>query len=108
MKRLLSLLLAVLMVVSMASFAVMAEEGEEVVTGPLELTEQAGVFFEGENALEPVALGSTEQKVWEGDVDFAGVSEKAAWITPVPGGVGRMTVAMLLDNTVAAAESLVK
>lgn len=42
-----------------------------------------------------------------GDVDFAEVSRKAAWITPVPGGVGRMTVAMLLDNTVAAAESMV-
>lgn len=41
-----------------------------------------------------------------GDVDFAGVSEKAAYITPVPGGVGRMTVAMLIANTVAAAERL--
>lgn len=43
-----------------------------------------------------------------GDVDFAQVSQKAGWITPVPGGVGRMTIAMLLDNTVAAAERLVK
>ena len=43
-----------------------------------------------------------------GDVDFAQVSRKAGWITPVPGGVGRMTIAMLLDNTVAAAERLVK
>ena len=41
---------------------------------------------------------------WEGDVDFASVSEKASWITPVPGGVGKMTIAMLMDNTVAAAE----
>jgi methylenetetrahydrofolate dehydrogenase (NADP+) / methenyltetrahydrofolate cyclohydrolase len=39
-----------------------------------------------------------------GDVDFAGVSEVAAWITPVPGGVGPMTRAMLLVNTVEAAE----
>jgi len=39
-----------------------------------------------------------------GDVDFAAVSEKASWITPVPGGVGKMTIAMLMDNTVAAAE----
>jgi methylenetetrahydrofolate dehydrogenase (NADP+)/methenyltetrahydrofolate cyclohydrolase len=38
-----------------------------------------------------------------GDVDFAGVSETAAWITPVPGGVGPMTVAMLLENCVKAA-----
>lgn len=34
-----------------------------------------------------------------GDVDFAGVAEVAAYITPVPGGVGPMTVAMLLSNT---------
>lgn len=39
-----------------------------------------------------------------GDVDFAGVREKAAAITPVPGGVGPMTVTMLLENTVASAE----
>mgnify|MGYP000551379480 CR=1 FL=1 len=39
-----------------------------------------------------------------GDVDFEGVKEKAAAITPVPGGVGPMTVTMLLDNTVSAAE----
>ncbi|MBR2138788.1 MAG: bifunctional 5,10-methylene-tetrahydrofolate dehydrogenase/5,10-methylene-tetrahydrofolate cyclohydrolase, partial [Bacilli bacterium] len=32
------------------------------------------------------------------------VSEKASWITPGPGGVGKMTIAMLMDNTVAAAE----
>ena len=39
-----------------------------------------------------------------GDVDFEAVKEKAAYITPVPGGVGKMTIAMLMDNTVAAAE----
>jgi len=39
-----------------------------------------------------------------GDVDFDGVRKKASHITPVPGGVGPMTVTMLLDNTVAAAE----
>ena len=38
-----------------------------------------------------------------GDVDFEGVSEKAAAITPVPGGVGPMTIAMLLSNTARAA-----
>ena len=41
-----------------------------------------------------------------GDVDFEPVDEKAAWITPVPGGVGKMTIAMLMDNTVAAAEKV--
>lgn len=39
-----------------------------------------------------------------GDVDFEGVSQVAGWITPVPGGVGPMTRAMLLVNTIEAAE----
>jgi len=39
-----------------------------------------------------------------GDVDFAAASERASWITPVPGGVGPMTIAMLLANTLQAAE----
>ncbi|WP_420383270.1 bifunctional methylenetetrahydrofolate dehydrogenase/methenyltetrahydrofolate cyclohydrolase FolD [Novosphingobium sp.] len=39
-----------------------------------------------------------------GDVDFAGVSAKAAAMTPVPGGVGPLTVTMLLENTVVSAE----
>ena len=37
-----------------------------------------------------------------GDVDFSSVKDKASWITPVPGGVGPMTVAILLRNTVTA------
>lgn len=37
-----------------------------------------------------------------GDVDFASASERASWITPVPGGVGPMTVTMLLHNTCQA------
>ena len=39
-----------------------------------------------------------------GDVDFAGVKEVAGWITPVPGGVGPMTITMLLVNTLESAE----
>jgi methylenetetrahydrofolate dehydrogenase (NADP+)/methenyltetrahydrofolate cyclohydrolase len=39
-----------------------------------------------------------------GDVDFEGVKEKASYITPVPGGVGQMTVTMLLHNTILSAE----
>jgi methylenetetrahydrofolate dehydrogenase (NADP+) / methenyltetrahydrofolate cyclohydrolase len=39
-----------------------------------------------------------------GDVDFVGASERASWITPVPGGVGPMTIAMLLSNTLTATE----
>ena len=39
-----------------------------------------------------------------GDVDFDAARERASWITPVPGGVGPMTIAMLLSNTLLAAE----
>jgi methylenetetrahydrofolate dehydrogenase (NADP+)/methenyltetrahydrofolate cyclohydrolase len=39
-----------------------------------------------------------------GDVDFEGVKNVAGWITPVPGGVGPMTITMLLVNTLEAAE----
>jgi methylenetetrahydrofolate dehydrogenase (NADP+)/methenyltetrahydrofolate cyclohydrolase len=41
-----------------------------------------------------------------GDVDFDSVAERAGWITPVPGGVGPMTVAMLMRNELDAAEVL--
>jgi methylenetetrahydrofolate dehydrogenase (NADP+)/methenyltetrahydrofolate cyclohydrolase len=41
-----------------------------------------------------------------GDVGFAEASKRAAWITPVPGGVGPMTVATLLENTLLAADTL--
>jgi len=43
-----------------------------------------------------------------GDVEFAVARERAAYVSPVPGGVGPMTVAMLLSNTVAAAERAVE
>lgn len=41
-----------------------------------------------------------------GDVDFAGVSEKAGYITPVPGGVGPMTITMLMFNTLKSAKNI--
>jgi len=40
-----------------------------------------------------------------GDVEYAAAAERAAWITPVPGGVGPMTIAMLMSNTVLACRS---
>ncbi|TFH26564.1 MAG: bifunctional 5,10-methylene-tetrahydrofolate dehydrogenase/5,10-methylene-tetrahydrofolate cyclohydrolase, partial [Myxococcales bacterium] len=43
-----------------------------------------------------------------GDVDFAAVREVAGAITPVPGGVGPLTIAMLLSNTLLAAQALEK
>ena len=50
-----------------------------------------------------VGINRVDGKVC-GDVDFESVKEKAGWITPVPGGVGKMTIAMLLANTADAAE----
>ena len=50
-----------------------------------------------------VGINRVDGKVC-GDVDFDAVKEKAGWITPVPGGVGKMTIAMLLSNTADAAE----
>ena len=52
-----------------------------------------------------VGINRTEDGKLIGDVDFAAAKEKAAWITPVPGGVGPMTVATLLQNTIDAAEN---
>jgi methylenetetrahydrofolate dehydrogenase (NADP+)/methenyltetrahydrofolate cyclohydrolase len=51
-----------------------------------------------------VDIGISRQKgKLVGDVDFESVIEKAKWLTPVPGGVGPLTIAMLLSNTVSAA-----
>jgi len=50
-----------------------------------------------------VGINRVDGKVC-GDVDFDSVKEIASWITPVPGGVGKMTITMLLMNTVEAAE----
>jgi methylenetetrahydrofolate dehydrogenase (NADP+)/methenyltetrahydrofolate cyclohydrolase len=50
-----------------------------------------------------VGINRIEGKL-AGDVDFAAARELAGWITPVPGGVGPMTIAMLMQNTVTAAE----
>ena len=55
-----------------------------------------------------VGINRVDGKV-KGDVDYDAVKETAGWITPVPGGVGKMTITMLLANTVEAAErTLVK
>ena len=53
-----------------------------------------------------VGINRVDGKV-RGDVDFDSVSAVAGWITPVPGGVGKMTITMLLQNTLEAAERMV-
>jgi len=47
-----------------------------------------------------VGINRLDNNKLVGDIDFASAKEKASWITPVPGGVGPMTVATLLQNTV--------
>ncbi len=51
-----------------------------------------------------VGINRNEEGKLVGDVDFENVSKKASYITPVPGGVGPMTIAMLMNNVVKAAE----
>lgn len=85
-----------------------------------EITRQADIlvtaigkpcFITGDMVKEGVVvidagINRTEGKKIYGDVDFASVSPKASAITPVPGGVGLLTVTMLLYNTVACAKRL--
>jgi methylenetetrahydrofolate dehydrogenase (NADP+)/methenyltetrahydrofolate cyclohydrolase len=51
-----------------------------------------------------VGINRLENGKIAGDVDFATAKERAAWISPVPGGVGPMTVATLIENTLFACE----
>ncbi len=51
-----------------------------------------------------IGINRAENGKLVGDVDFANVSQKCSYITPVPGGVGPMTIAMLLNNTLRAAQ----
>jgi methylenetetrahydrofolate dehydrogenase (NADP+) / methenyltetrahydrofolate cyclohydrolase len=53
-----------------------------------------------------VGMNRSDEGKLCGDVDFAAVREVAGWITPVPGGVGPMTITMLLYNTLQAAEAM--
>jgi methylenetetrahydrofolate dehydrogenase (NADP+)/methenyltetrahydrofolate cyclohydrolase len=79
----------------LADILVVATGKAGLVTGPM-VKEGAAVIDVGINRLPDGKL--------VGDVDFASVRERAGWITPVPGGVGPMTITMLLANTVQAAE----
>ena len=52
-----------------------------------------------------IGINRLEDGSLVGDVDFENVSSKCSYITPVPGGVGPMTIAMLLSNTLKAAKA---
>ena len=70
------------------------------------IKEGAAVIDVGVNRVEDASRKRGYRLV--GDVDFAGASNVASWITPVPGGVGPMTIAMLLKNTLQAARMRTK
>ena len=65
----------------------------------------AGGWIKDGAVVIDVGINRTADGTLVGDVDFEGARVHAGWITPVPGGVGPMTVAMLLANTVAAARA---
>lgn len=62
-----------------------------------------GMVKEGAVVID-VGMNRDENGKLCGDVDFATVEPKAGWITPVPGGVGPMTITMLMKNTITAAK----
>jgi methylenetetrahydrofolate dehydrogenase (NADP+) / methenyltetrahydrofolate cyclohydrolase len=77
-----------------ADIAVVAIGKPRFVTADM-IKDEAIIIDVGYNRVNNKAIG---------DVDFGSVSQKAGWITPVPGGVGPMTVAMLLSNVLCAYE----
>jgi methylenetetrahydrofolate dehydrogenase (NADP+)/methenyltetrahydrofolate cyclohydrolase len=79
----------------LADILVVATGKPRLITGAM-VKEGAAVIDVGINRLADGKL--------VGDVDFESVKERAGWITPVPGGVGPMTITMLLANTIQAAE----
>ncbi len=83
-----------------ADLLVVAVGRPETVTADM-VREGAVVIDVGSNRVD--APETEKGYRWVGDVAFEEVREKAAWITPVPGGVGPMTIAMLLRNTLEAA-----
>ncbi|MCL6628569.1 MAG: bifunctional 5,10-methylenetetrahydrofolate dehydrogenase/5,10-methenyltetrahydrofolate cyclohydrolase [Armatimonadetes bacterium] len=82
-----------------ADILVAAVGKPEMITGDM-IKEGAVVIDAGYNKVE----GRGKDV---GDVEFDSAAQKASWITPVPGGVGPMTIAMLLKNTMKAARRLV-
>ncbi|MDC7232489.1 MAG: bifunctional methylenetetrahydrofolate dehydrogenase/methenyltetrahydrofolate cyclohydrolase FolD [Spirochaetales bacterium] len=85
-----------------ADILIAAAGRPEMITGDM-IKQDAVVIDVGVNRVED----SSKKRGYRltGDVDFAGASEKASYITPVPGGVGPMTITMLLFNTVKSAAS---
>jgi methylenetetrahydrofolate dehydrogenase (NADP+)/methenyltetrahydrofolate cyclohydrolase len=88
----------------MADILIVAVGKAKAVTADM-VREGAVVIDVGVNRIGKTAEGKA---ILAGDVDFDAVKEKASYITPVPGGVGPMTITMLMMNTVRAAEARIK
>jgi len=84
---------------SMADILVVATGRPKMITG--DMVKPGAVVID-------VGINRTEEGKLIGDVDFDSVKEVAGYITPVPGGVGPMTITMLVANTVQAAERINK
>lgn len=87
-----------------ADILVVAAGSPNLITGPM-VKEGVVVVDVGMNRIADAKSRRGYSLV--GDCDFESVSEKASWITPVPGGVGPMTVAMLMRNTLLACKKSV-
>ena len=82
----------------------MAREGDILVAAVGKPAFVRGEWIRPGAIVIDVGVNRTADGKLCGDVDFAAATERAGWITPVPGGVGPMTIAMLLANTLRAAE----
>ncbi|XP_068398921.1 bifunctional methylenetetrahydrofolate dehydrogenase/cyclohydrolase 2, mitochondrial isoform X2 [Eschrichtius robustus] len=87
----------------LADVIVVAAGIPKLITSDM-VKEGAAVIDVGINYVHDPMTGKTKLV---GDVDFEAVKKKASFITPVPGGVGPMTVAMLLKNTLLAAKKII-
>jgi methylenetetrahydrofolate dehydrogenase (NADP+)/methenyltetrahydrofolate cyclohydrolase len=81
-------------------------QGDIVVAGVGKPKFVAGDWIKPGAIVIDVGINRGDDGKLVGDVDFDAAKERASWITPVPGGVGPMTIAMLLSNTLLAAEGL--
>ena len=92
-----------LFLIALYNRALENDEVPRLLYNPLEQTDPSLIaWYDFSNVTTQLTGRNTVGDV--GDVDFESAKERASWITPVPGGVGPMTVATLLSNAVSAAE----
>ena len=75
------------------------------VEKPIPTLNEIGDMIKENAVVIDVGINRLEDGTLVGDVDFDNVSKKASYITPVPGGVGPMTIASLMENVVKAGKN---